>query len=146
MNQDSPEVPFCRPARKPRYLTRENCAQQSPELPIAPILWSAKVHSLIRQTAPKPSKEATINKPKKESWRSTPSLPGGTPKEPKPSRPSAEFPDLRPTRDRILFPWEAELTDIEWAVINFLQKKHPDVFEELVKVALDHSGLIGDPK
>ena len=34
------------------------------------------------------------------------------------------------------------MTDIEWAVTTFLAKKHPEICNELLRLALDHSGLV----
>ncbi|MDZ4802523.1 MAG: hypothetical protein SGI92_30560, partial [Bryobacteraceae bacterium] len=82
----------------------------------------------------------------KEPWRCEPSLPNATPKEPKPKRPSELDPSRHPSKDHVLFPWEADLTEIEWAVTTFVKKEHPAIFDQIVQLALEHSGLVAKPE
>src|SRR6266540_7411744 len=109
---------FCQPVCKPRFHARETCVGFA-QLPALFLSWAARAQPLITASPAKTAKSKT------ESWRLTPILPEGK-RPPKPQRPTASNPDLKPSREHILFPWEAEMTDIEWAVTTFLAKKHPE--------------------
>ncbi len=61
----------------------------------------------------------------------------------KPRNVGAEGKDqpLRPTNDRIVFPWESPMTDIEWAVDHLLRKDHPELYSRIVELAIEHGGF-----
>lgn len=132
---------FCRPVTKPRFTTRENCAKST--LPVLTTLWPARANNLIRQAAASEEHKNQATKPPKQPWRIEARLPTSAARnQPKPKRPSELHPDLHPTRERVLFPWEADLTDIEWAVQNHIQKEFPDAYKRIIDLALKHSGLV----
>lgn len=136
MNGDS-VVAFCQPAGKPRWRARNTCNSLA-ELPPAVTCWASRALNVTRTgNTPEPRP-----KPKKEAWRTTPSLPGSQNLQPKPKRPSEMSPDMLPTRGHILFPWEADMTEIEWVVTTFLQKEHPEIFDQIIRLALERSGLV----
>ncbi|MDZ4801431.1 MAG: hypothetical protein SGI92_25010, partial [Bryobacteraceae bacterium] len=49
-----------------------------------------------------------------------------------------------PTKDHFVFPWETEMTDIEWAVATVLKTKYPDIHQEIMWAACAHGDLIPD--
>jgi len=49
-----------------------------------------------------------------------------------------------PSRDHYVFPWEAEMSDIEWAVATVLKAKYPDIHQEIIWAACNHGGLLPD--